>query len=107
MTKKMIMVFIVALFLAACSDTAPPNETVIAGHEEWASLPEYSTIIEEIEDGDYKFETVSDNQEKRILLLSDKEGVEQYKSIFIKNTDRLILTDIDDGGEIFNAVLKQ
>lgn len=135
MIKKVMMVSMAALFLTACSDKAPdettpvpeetnstqsesaesePTETESADpvattdHGEWASLPEYATIMDQIDDGEYNFETVTDVSEKRILLLSDQDGKEQYKTIFIKPTDRLKIIKIGNNGdgEIFNATLK-
>ncbi len=130
MIKKVMMVSMAALFLAACSDKATEETTPVTeetsstqsepaetesdepaattDHGEWASLPEYSTIMEQIDDGEYDFETVTDVSEKRILLLIDQDGKEQYKTIFIKPTDRLKIIKIgsDGDGEIFNATLK-
>ncbi|OAB44657.1 hypothetical protein [Paenibacillus antarcticus] len=73
--------------------------------EEWSSLPEYDTIIQQIDKEDYNFKTVTDNEGKRILLLIDQGGVEQYKTIYIKNTSRLKIIKIDGEGQIFNEVL--
>lgn len=75
-------------------------------HDEWSSLSEYDTIIQYIDKKDYTFKTVTDNQNKRILLLTNQDGKEQYKTIFIKNTSRLKIIDLDGEGEIFNAVLE-
>ncbi|RJE87432.1 hypothetical protein D3P07_13905 [Paenibacillus sp. 1011MAR3C5] len=76
-------------------------------HDEWSSLPEYDTIIQNIDDKDYTFKTVTDNQGKRILLLADKqEGKEQYKSIFVKDTNRLKIIHLNGDEPIFNAVLE-
>ncbi|MCK2006094.1 hypothetical protein MZM54_32775 [[Brevibacterium] frigoritolerans] len=74
-------------------------------HEEWTSLPEYNHIIEQIDNKDYNFQTVTDNEGKRVLLLIDKNGVEQYKTIFIKNTSRLKIININGEGQIFNEIL--
>lgn len=74
-------------------------------HDEWSSLSEYDTIIQNIDEKDYTFKTVTDNQNKRILLLTDQDGKEQYKTVFIKDTSRLKIIDLDGEGEIFNAVL--
>ncbi|MFF3099879.1 hypothetical protein [Viridibacillus arvi] len=74
-------------------------------HEEWTSLPEYNYIIEQIDNKDYNFQTVTDNEGKRVLLLIDKNGVEQYKTIFIKNTSRLKIIKLDGEGQIFNEIL--
>lgn len=75
-------------------------------HDEWSSLFEYDTIIQYIDKKDYTFKTVTDNQNKRILLLTDQDGKEQYKTVFIKDTSRLKIIDLDGEGEIFNAVLE-
>lgn len=74
-------------------------------HEEWTSLPEYNYIIEQIDNKEYNFQTVTDNEGKRVLLLIDKNGVEQYKTIFIKNISRLKIIKLDGEGQIFNEIL--
>lgn len=53
----------------------------------------------------YNFQTVTDNEGKRILLLLDDEGTEQYKSIFIKKTKRLKIIDLANDREIFNDLI--
>lgn len=72
---------------------------------EWSSLPEYSKINEQIDNKDIHFEKVTDSSDKRILLIIDENGTKLYKSIFIKNTNRLKIINIKDGGQIFNDVL--
>ncbi|MFJ5766563.1 hypothetical protein ACIP9C_14510 [Lysinibacillus sp. NPDC093210] len=73
---------------------------------EWTSLPEYSKINEQIDnEDDIHFEKVTDTSDKRILLIIDENGTELFKSIFIKNTNRLKIINIKDGGQIFNEVL--
>ncbi|MFJ7661905.1 hypothetical protein ACIQXW_05820 [Lysinibacillus sp. NPDC097162] len=73
---------------------------------EWTSLPEYSKINEQIDNKDgIHFEKVTDTRDKRILLIIDENGTKLYKSIFIKNTNRLKIINIKDGGQIFNEVL--
>ncbi|MFE6168584.1 hypothetical protein [Viridibacillus arvi] len=74
-------------------------------HEEWTLLPEYNKIIEQIDDKDYNFQTVTDNEGKRVLSLIDKNGVEQYKTIFIKNTSRLKIIKLHGEGQIFNEII--
>ncbi|EMA6344082.1 hypothetical protein ACO11K_003923 [Bacillus cytotoxicus] len=74
-------------------------------HEKWASLPEYNKIVEQIGNEDYNFQTVTDNEGKRVLHILDKDGQKQYKTIFIKNTNRLKIIKINGGGMIFNGPL--
>lgn len=69
---------------------------------EWTSLPEYEEIMKHVDEQDYTFKTVTDNENKRILLLINKNGREQYKTIFIKNDNRLKIIKIDGGGQVFN-----
>lgn len=73
---------------------------------EWSSLPEYDTIIQNIDNKDYTFETVTDNEDKRILLLSNEDGKEQYKTIYVKKTKRLKIIDVDGEGQIYNGVIE-
>jgi len=83
----------------------PPAEEN-TNHDEWSSLPEYKTIIQYIDKKDYTFKTVTDNQSKRILILANPDGKKQYKSIFIKNTNRLKIVRLDGEEQIYNAVLE-
>lgn len=73
--------------------------------DEWASLPEYNKIIEQIGDQDITFEMVTDNEGKRVLNILDKTGSIQYKSIFIKKTNRLKIINVHGDGQIFNDIL--
>ncbi|MFF5994042.1 hypothetical protein AAGS61_04670 [Lysinibacillus sp. KU-BSD001] len=75
--------------------------------EQWASLPEYHVIMEQIGTKDYNVETVTDNEEKRILLISDESGESQYKTIFIKQTQRLKIIEMGEDGQIFNDILPE
>lgn len=73
--------------------------------EEENSLPELPIITQQMDNEDYNFQTVTDNEGKRILLLLDDEGTEQYKSIFIKKTKRLKIIDLANDREIFNDLI--
>ncbi|PYY31114.1 hypothetical protein [Paenibacillus illinoisensis] len=88
----------------AQSNNEPTEEST--SQSEWSSLPEYDTIIREVDSQDYTFRTVTDNKNERILILTNQDGEEKYKTIFIKNTSRLKIIDIDGGGQLFNDVLE-
>lgn len=134
MLKKMIVFSAVVTMLTACSNTEAtkkneatnedatqetqvnqqeneqPAENVQASivnrsDREWASLPEYNKIMEQIDNKDIHFEQVTDTNDKRILYVIDENGTKQYKTIFIKNTNRLKIIQIKDDGQIFNDVL--
>ncbi|EOV9528596.1 MULTISPECIES: hypothetical protein [Bacillus cereus group] len=81
------------------------NPKVNESHEKWASLPEYNKIVEQIGGEDYNFQTVTDNEGKRVLHILDKDGRKQYKTIFVKNTNRLKIIKINGDGIIFNGPL--
>jgi len=87
------------------NDQNQSNES--SNHEEWTSLPEYNNIIEQIDNKEFNFQTITDNEGKRVLLLIDKNGVEQYKSIYIKYTNRLKIIKINGEGLIFNEILDE
>lgn len=94
---------------SAQTETAQPNNESTeesTSQSEWSSLPEYATIVQEVDSQDYMFRTVTDNDNERILLLANQDGEEKYKTIFIKNTSRLKIIDVDGEGQIFNDVLE-
>ncbi|MGK7376969.1 hypothetical protein ACSFXN_03945 [Planococcus sp. 1R117A] len=111
MYKLIMALMAAALILTACNNkeegqTAGQNPSVkSASSEQWASLPEYQSIIEQTGSEEYHFQTTADNEDKRILLLADKSGTEQYKTIFIKNTSRLKIINLKDEGQVFNEIL--
>ncbi|MFD4929665.1 hypothetical protein ACFWMS_12115 [Peribacillus butanolivorans] len=89
----------------AQNEPAQNETTPSADHEKWSSLPEYGQIIKQIGNEDYNFNKETDNDNKRVLLI-DLKGEKQYKTIFVKNTNRLKIVKINGGGEIFNEVIK-
>ncbi|MFK2827015.1 hypothetical protein QYG89_15285 [Bacillus sp. B190/17] len=80
-----------------------PKESERQG--EWASLPEYDEIMGHVDHQNYTFQTVTDDEGKRILLLIDENNEIQYKTIFIKNDSRLKIVKMNGGGQIFNGVI--
>lgn len=72
---------------------------------QWTALPEYKGIINQIGTKNVGFEMVSDHKGKRVLHILDEEGTILYKSIFIKETNRLKIIDTNKGGIIFNSTL--
>lgn len=73
--------------------------------EKWVSLPEYETIMENIDSDIYSFEMVTDNVGKRILLLTNEAGEAKYKSIFIKSNNQLKIINVDGEGQVFYGSL--
>lgn len=86
-------------------EQAPNQSKERENHKKWASLPEYNKIVEQIGSEDYEFETETDNKGKRVLLIADKDGNKQYKTIFIKNTKHLKIIKIKGEGLLFNEML--
>ncbi|MGE7186147.1 hypothetical protein ACQKKK_19905 [Peribacillus sp. NPDC006672] len=74
-------------------------------HEKWSSLPEYDKIIEQIGNEDYTFNKETDNDDKRVFLI-ELNGEKQYKTVFVKNTNRLKIIKINGGGELYDEILK-
>lgn len=71
----------------------------------WTSLPEYQVIINQLGTDDVRFEMVSDYEGKRVLKILNENGSMLYKSIFIKDTKRLKIIDVNKGGIIYNSTL--
>jgi len=128
MNRLLMILIAAATMLTACqsnqTDTGNPSgsseqsaqtETAQSNNEpteertsqsEWSSLPEYDTIVQKVDAQDYTFRTVTDSENERILLLTNQDGEEKYRTIFIKNTSRLKIIDVDGGGQLFNDVLE-
>ncbi|TVX86865.1 hypothetical protein [Paenibacillus agilis] len=128
MNKLVILLFGAATILTACSGDQTDISNNVEGnqqsvqtealqenkqlakestsHDKWSSLPEYDTIIQNIYKQDYTIKTVTDNERERILLLMNQDGKEQYKTIFIKNTNRFKIINMDGEGLIFNEILE-
>lgn len=62
---------------------------------------EYSILDKKLDMDNLSDEVVKDNHYKRIILLKDENGQPQYKSIYIKNKDRLKVIDLH-GGLVYN-----
>lgn len=81
------------------------DEAVKQDHEKYDDLPEYDTIIEEIGNKAYTFDKKTDNDDKRVFLI-EMDGEKQYKTIFVKQTNRLKIVKINGGGEVYNRVIQ-
>lgn len=128
MNKMLLIVITAATLLTACQSNLADNGNATGNNEqsvqtetsqqnnesaeesldhgEWSALPEYDVIVRNMDSQDYTFRTVTDNENERILLLTNPDGVEKYKTIFIKNTSRLKIIDVDGGGQLFNDILE-
>ena len=67
-------------------------------------LPEYDILDDEIDADDYHAQIVENNDHKRVILLKDDNGQPQFKSVYIKATNRLQVIDFK-GGLIFNQII--
>lgn len=78
----------------------------IASKAAVTSLPEYAVMAKKIDMTKYSAQIVQDNLNKRIIVLKDQNGQEQYKSIFVKKQNRLKVVDYS-GGLILNQLVGQ
>lgn len=65
-----------------------------------SSLPEYNTLAAHVDLSTLTPVVVSDNYNKRTILLKDANGREQFKSIYVKRTNMLKIINLK-GGQIF------
>lgn len=100
----MLIVFSAAAILSACGNSTDAEKEIIEEqfelHGDYANLPEYHYILEEIPAVQFDFNTVTDNEDKRIITI--KADSENYRSIFVHKTSRLIIQHEGEQGEIFN-----
>lgn len=121
MIKWTIVLITAGMLLVGCSDDAAeknskaeeeekPNETDQLkdelSEEEAAKLPEYNIIRKQIGDGSYKIVIIANNEETRILHFLNVQGeLLQYKSVFVKETNRLKIINTKGEGIVFNQVI--
>lgn len=66
---------------------------------------EYDTLDDVADVDHFNSEVVEDNPHKRIILLKDDNNQPQFKSIFVKDTNRLKIINLDEGLE-YNEIIK-
>ncbi len=96
MLKGLTALSLAALLLAGCND--PQSE----GRE----YPEYEFVEEYIQYGDYKAKEQEDGDGTRVLLWTDEDGEPGYKTILVKETNRLKIIDVKTEEVLFNNVVK-
>lgn len=72
--------------------------------KDYETFEEYQAITEVIEEDFDEVRVVNDNKRNRVLLFVNDKGHTQYKSIYVKKTNRLKVIDFN-GGLIFNDIL--
>src|SRR5699024_11713080 len=65
---------------------------------------EYDALNKVVDLNEFTIEEVEDNQDKHVIILKDDQDMPQFKSIYVKNKDRLKVIDFDKG-VIFNKAL--
>lgn len=67
---------------------------------------EYSVLKDELDLETYTGVVETDNKGNRIILFEDETGAKEFKSIFVKNDNRLKIVQFEDDGLLYNEVLK-
>ncbi|WP_052360622.1 hypothetical protein [Oceanobacillus manasiensis] len=73
--------------------------------EDINDLLEYDTLDDVADADNFNSEVVEDNPHKRIILLKDDNGQPQFKSIFVKDTNRLKIINLNEG-LVFNEIIQ-
>ncbi|AVR00317.1 hypothetical protein OBCHQ24_15325 [Oceanobacillus iheyensis] len=73
--------------------------------EDIDDLLEYDTLDNVAVADNFNSQIVGDNPHKRIILLKDDNGQPQFKSIFVKDTNRLKIINLHEG-LVFNRIIK-
>ncbi|MFD1414967.1 hypothetical protein [Oceanobacillus jeddahense] len=80
------------------------NEAVAMEETGTNAQEEMEVIQNEIPSENDSVQVVEDNPHKRILFIGDDANQKKYKTIFIKDTNRLKIIDLN-GGPIFNDII--
>lgn len=130
--RKFLIAFLAMIVLSGCSDRneekpdetgitpAPTEEEVIvevdeekqedaitpAVNDALADFIEYDLVAKHINLDDYKGIVESDNKGNRVILYEDQSGAKVYKSILVKNENRLKIIKLDDDRLLYNDLIK-
>ena len=80
------------------------SQSTTADNSDVSTLPEYKNLTKNVDIAGLKITVVEDNANKRVMVLKDENGHEQYKSIFVKKQNIQKIIDYK-GGLIFNGSL--
>ncbi len=109
--KQLALLIGAVLLLTACSlgtgdDEGNSNETNETEQNQ-ADYLELTYIDEKIDIDEYDFEVETDNEGTRVLFFTSDDK-KYYKSIFVKNDQRLKLIAIDQEGKpLINEVISK
>lgn len=78
-----------------------------ANNDDLKAFKEFDVLENELDLDAYEGIVESDNQGNRIILFQDADGKKEYKSIFIKNDNRLkIVHFVDEDDLLYNDIIK-
>lgn len=113
--KKLTLLLSISLFLTCINITGKSETQAISNNhshqqnyshnQEVKNLNEYPILNKHFDVNNYKTQTVTDNSYKRIILFKNNKGNVKFKSIYIKNTDRLKVISTNKG-LIYNGIIK-
>lgn len=89
---------------ASENSTATIHQKVQTDAEEIDDFFEYDKLDDVAEADDFNAQVVENNIHKRVILLKDDNGQPQFKSIYVKDTNRLKVIDFN-GGLVFNQII--
>ncbi|WP_404455217.1 hypothetical protein [Oceanobacillus kapialis] len=90
--------------LVSENDTAMTQKAQI-DTEDINDLLEYDKLDEVADVSKFNTQVVENNPHKRIILLKDDNGQPQFKSIFVKDTNRLKIINLHEG-LVYSKIIK-
>ncbi|MBO1004168.1 hypothetical protein ACFSKI_06970 [Pseudogracilibacillus auburnensis] len=71
-----------------------------------AHMEEATILADHIDFSNLHAKVETDNANKRVILFQDNDHSKKYKSIFIKNDQRLKIIDLKNDGLIYNDIIR-
>ncbi|WP_164669727.1 hypothetical protein [Virgibacillus doumboii] len=69
------------------------------------SHPEFEVLDEQVDSNNFEIEVVENNEYTRVINLTVQDSNEQYKSVYVKETNVLKIIDLDQG-LVFRGVIE-
>ncbi|MFD1453477.1 MULTISPECIES: hypothetical protein [Oceanobacillus] len=87
------------------SEEEENNDSDLVADEDTYEYEEQEVIEQQIEEGDYDVLVETDNKGTRVMFY-EIDGEKYYKTIFVKNDNRLKIIDIrNNNGQIYNEII--
>lgn len=108
--KKLIISLFVLLVTSGCTDIG--SEAIIDSEAKTkpanaalTGLPEHAILAGQLDLTTYAGTIETDNEENRIIIFTGEAREDAYKSVYVKDQNRLVITQLKNDVLLYDAVI--